>query len=143
MSMQEKVIAFAAGAILLVSVVMGYAALFAQPKLAQPISALPGVAADEVTGELSINLPDPTADPSTTAKEPPKSQPAAIFPLDLNSASVHELTLLPGIGPVLAQRIIDHRKAVGRFDSVSQLQDVKGIGPKKFADIKDLVTVGE
>ena len=141
MSMQEKVIAFATGAILLVSVVMGYAALFAQPKLGQPISALPGIAADQTTGELSIQLPDPAADVSPTPKEPPPT--AAIFPLDLNSASVHELTLLPGIGPVLAQRIIDHRKAIGRFDSVSQLQDVKGIGPKKYADIKDLVTVGE
>ena len=114
MSMQEKVIAFAAGAILLTSVVLGYAALFAQPKLGKPITALPGVAADEATGELSIVLPDPAADPAPAPKEQPP--PAAVFPLDLNLATVHELTLLPGIGPVLAQRIIDYRKAMGRFD---------------------------
>jgi competence protein ComEA len=62
-------------------------------------------------------------------------------PLDLNSATVAELDALPGIGPVLAQRIVDHRSAHGPFTSVDQLDDVSGIGPAIFADLVDRVRV--
>jgi len=61
--------------------------------------------------------------------------------INLNAATLEELDTLPGIGPVLAQRIIDYREAHKGFTSVSELQEVSGIGPKKFADIKDKVTV--
>jgi competence protein ComEA len=63
-------------------------------------------------------------------------------PLDLNLASLKQLDGLPGVGPVLAQRIIDWRTAHGRFDSVDQLNAVSGIGDAKFADLRPLVTVG-
>lgn len=61
--------------------------------------------------------------------------------VDLNTADLAELDTLPGVGPVLAQAILDYRTDHGRFDSVDQLQQVSGIGPSKFADVKDLVTV--
>jgi competence protein ComEA len=61
--------------------------------------------------------------------------------LDLNSATVADLDALPGIGPVLAQRIVDHRTAHGPFTSVDQLDDVSGIGPAIFADLVDRVRV--
>jgi competence protein ComEA len=61
--------------------------------------------------------------------------------VDLNSATVGQLDGLPGVGPVLAQRILDWRTAHGRFDSVDQLRSVSGIGDSKFADLKLLVTV--
>ncbi|MDI6892366.1 MAG: helix-hairpin-helix domain-containing protein [Actinomycetota bacterium] len=61
--------------------------------------------------------------------------------VNLNTATLDELDTLPGIGPVLAQRIIDYREAHRGFTSISELQEVSGIGPKKFADIKDKVTV--
>jgi competence protein ComEA len=61
--------------------------------------------------------------------------------LDLNRASVEELDSLPGIGPVLAQRVVAYRKSVGKFQAVDELRDVKGIGVKKFNRIKPLVTV--
>jgi len=60
--------------------------------------------------------------------------------LDLNSATAAQLDALPGVGPVLAQHIIDWRTAHGGFTSVSQLQNVSGIGDSKFADLKALVT---
>lgn len=61
--------------------------------------------------------------------------------VDLNTASTEQLDALPGVGPVLAQRIVDWRTQHGRFDSVDQLNDVSGIGDSKFADLKPLVTV--
>ncbi len=61
--------------------------------------------------------------------------------LDLNSATAQELDALPGIGPVLAQRIVDHRDEQGPFRSVDQLDDVPGIGPTIFAELAELVTV--
>jgi competence protein ComEA len=61
--------------------------------------------------------------------------------LDLNTATVADLDALPGIGPVLAQRIVDHRTASGPFTSVDQLDDVSGIGPAIFAELAERVTV--
>ena len=61
-------------------------------------------------------------------------------PVNLNTASVAELDALPGVGPVLAQRIVDHRKQ-GPFRSVDELDDVPGIGPARAAELAELVTV--
>jgi competence protein ComEA len=61
--------------------------------------------------------------------------------VNLNTAAVAELDALPGIGPVLAQRIVDHRVSQGPFTSVDQLDDVPGIGPARAAELAELVTV--
>jgi competence protein ComEA len=61
--------------------------------------------------------------------------------INLNTATADQLDALPGIGPVLAQRILDWRTEHGRFVSVDQLRQVSGIGEAKFADIRGLVTV--
>jgi competence protein ComEA len=61
-------------------------------------------------------------------------------PVNLNTASAAELDALPGVGPVLAQRIVDHRKQ-GPFRSVDELDDVPGIGPARAAELSELVTV--
>jgi comEA protein len=64
----------------------------------------------------------------------------AIEPLvDINRAGLEELDALPGIGPVLAQRIIDYRQKHGGFKRIDELRNVPGIGPKRYAAIKDLV----
>jgi competence protein ComEA len=60
--------------------------------------------------------------------------------LNLNTATAAELDVLPGVGPVLAQRIVDHREQ-GPFTSVDQLDDVPGIGPARAAELAELVTV--
>lgn len=62
-------------------------------------------------------------------------------PVDLNGATVEQLDALPGVGPVLAQRIIDWRQAHGGFRTVDDLQQVPGIGARKFSDLKSLVVV--
>ncbi len=61
--------------------------------------------------------------------------------INLNSATMKELMKLPGIGEVLAERIIAKRKELGGFKSVEDLLEVKGIGEKKLAKIKPLVVV--
>ena len=62
-------------------------------------------------------------------------------PVDLNRASAADLEALPGIGPALAQAIIDHREQNGPFRSVDGLADVRGIGPAKMEQLRPLVKV--
>ncbi len=62
-------------------------------------------------------------------------------PVDLNSATAADLDALPGIGPVLAQRIVDWRRQNGPFASVEELLEVSGIGPSVLADLQGRVTV--
>jgi competence protein ComEA len=66
---------------------------------------------------------------------------AAGGPLNLNTATLAELDGLPGVGPVLAQRILDARTAQGGFTAVSDLRKVDGIGDARYEQLKDLVTV--
>ncbi|GAA4187661.1 ComEA family DNA-binding protein [Microbispora amethystogenes] len=61
--------------------------------------------------------------------------------VNLNTATAAQLDALPGVGGVIAQRIVDYRDARGGFQSVDQLKDVPGIGERKFAELRDKVTV--
>ncbi|WP_420856239.1 ComEA family DNA-binding protein [Streptomyces abyssalis] len=60
--------------------------------------------------------------------------------MSLSSATVAQLETLPGVGPVLAQHIVEYREEHGGFTSVDQLQEVNGIGDRRFADIKPKVS---
>jgi competence protein ComEA len=71
----------------------------------------------------------------------PVAAPAPSGKVDLNTATPADLDALPGIGPVLAQRIVDHRTHQGPFRSVDELDDVPGIGPAIFGQLVDLVVV--
>ena len=64
------------------------------------------------------------------------------FPVSINHASKEELSALPGIGDVLAQRILDYRAAHGYFRSVEELLNVEGIGKKRLEEILDLIVIG-
>ncbi|SCG38822.1 competence protein ComEA [Micromonospora echinaurantiaca] len=61
--------------------------------------------------------------------------------VNLNTATLAQLDSLPGVGPVLAQRILDHREQHGGFRSVGDLRQVDGIGDARYEQLKDLVTV--
>ena len=78
---------------------------------------------------------DPQFEISSAVQYPSKKK------VNLNSASASELELLPRIGPVLSQRIIDYRKTKGRFERIEDLMGVSGIGEKTFEKIKNLITV--
>ncbi|GAB3314008.1 ComEA family DNA-binding protein [Geodermatophilus aquaeductus] len=83
--------------------------------------------------QVAVGVPGPAAGAAGGA--------APAGPLDLNTATVADLDALPGIGPVLAQRIVDHREQHGRFARVEQLDDVPGIGPAVYGELADLVRV--
>lgn len=61
--------------------------------------------------------------------------------ININTARQYELEALPGIGPVLAARIIAYREKHGLFSSVEQLRRVSGIGPKRYELLRDMVVV--
>ena len=63
--------------------------------------------------------------------------------VDLNRATAADFDQLPGVGPVLARRMVDYRKSVGRFHAVEDLRAVKGIGKKKLEQLKPFVTVAK
>lgn|SRR5699024_11113341 len=67
--------------------------------------------------------------------------PTEEAPLNLNTATQAELELLPGIGPVLAQAILDYRDSFGGFSAKEQLKEVSGIGEKRYAAVEALITV--
>ena len=63
--------------------------------------------------------------------------------ININTARVDLLQRLPGIGPVLAKEILAHREERGPFKDIEGLKDIKGIGDKKFEDVKGMITVNE
>ncbi len=68
---------------------------------------------------------------------------AALAMVDINTATLEELTALPGIGPVKAEAIIKYREEQGLFKDILELKNVKGIGVKTVEKIKNDITVGK
>lgn len=81
--------------------------------------------------------PETPAHDEAAAAQPP----AGSGLVSLNSADVTELVTLDGVGEATAQAIIDHRTGAGGFTAIEQLQEVKGIGPAKFEQLKDQVSL--
>jgi competence protein ComEA len=90
-------------------------------------------------GELLLVGLTSTASGAAAGSGASSSQPAG--PVNLNSATIEQLDTLPGIGPVLAQRIVDYRTTNGPFAAVDDLNDVSGIGDTIFAELAPLVAV--
>ena len=61
--------------------------------------------------------------------------------MNINEAKQEELEELPGIGPSIAKKIIEYREQNGKFTSIDELQEVKGIGEAKFENIKEYIMV--
>ncbi|MBC7329167.1 helix-hairpin-helix domain-containing protein [bacterium] len=71
----------------------------------------------------------------------PYYQQIPLGKIDVNTATKEELASLPGIGPALAERIIQYRLSVGRFYSIDELLNVPGVGEKKLEKIKPYIEV--
>lgn len=93
-----------------------------------------------VPEDESLSTEAASGEPSIQSQRPGRAR--APSRLDLNRATVEQLQALPGIGAVLAQRIVERRRARGSFRTVDELREVKGIGVKKLKQLQPLVTVG-
>lgn len=92
-------------------------------------------APEEIQEEAPLELEE------AEQQTPQLSAPTEEAPLNLNTATQAELELLPGIGPVLAQAILDYRDSFGGFSAKEQLKEVSGIGEKRYAAVEALITV--
>jgi competence protein ComEA len=128
----------------------GLVTLTTGARVADAIAAAGGLLPD--ADAASVNLAAVVSDgeqvavgvPAASGGSAGKGAGAAPGPaslLNLNTATAADLDGLPGIGPVLAQRIVDYRDEQGRFTAVDQLDDVPGIGPAIAARLAKLVTV--
>ena len=90
---------------------------------------------------VEITRPAPTAT-ALAVPESAASEPEQTELIDLNTATASELTALPGIGEVLAARIVEHRNANGPFVRLDQLMAIQGIGPITYERIRPLVRLG-
>lgn len=146
----------------------GVVALPVDSRIQEAIEAAGGVAIDGDASRLNLAAPlydgdqvivpvlPPTALPNQVApaersaalpmlpqvgQSASTAQPQGTLLININTATVDELESLPGIGPVTAQKIIDHRTQYGSFQTIEAIMDVKGIGPATFERIKELITV--
>jgi len=79
--------------------------------------------------------------PGQPEQKPPEASPDPVEPLNINFATQSELESLPGIGPVIALRIIEYRQEYGPFEKIDEIKAVEGIGEAKFDQIKDYITI--
>jgi competence protein ComEA len=103
--------------------------------------ALLNLARRLVDGEQLLVGVSPPPGAAASGGGPAAGEGTAGSPLDLNAATLDQLDALPGVGPVLAQRIVDWRTAHNGFTSVDQLRQVGGIGGRKFDQLRPLVRV--
>jgi|SRR4030095_1898129 len=94
-------------------------------------------------GQQRKNELDRFADSLITAKEnTPRNDTSKIDrKININSAFAPDLEILPGIGEVIAERIVDYREQKGGFKKIEDIKKVKGIGEKKFEQIREYITV--
>lgn len=86
-----------------------------------------------------MTVPSVTTEPERAETEEPR---VISFPISINDADKESLMALPGIGDVLAQRILDYRDENGAFSAPEELLNVEGIGKKRLEEILDLITIG-
>jgi len=97
------------------------------------IAAILGIAVSAAAASAQNNATTPKAGATATA--------TATAPVNLNTATAEQLATIPGVGPKMAERIIDYRQKNGGFKKVEDLMNVSGVGEKSFLKMKPLITV--
>ncbi|MDO5546307.1 MAG: helix-hairpin-helix domain-containing protein [Eubacteriales bacterium] len=92
-------------------------------------------------GSVTVSIPAQAQTVPADTQPEPSAQDAAL-PVNINTADAAELAVLPGIGEVLAQRIVDYRALHGDFTAPEQLTNVEGIGEGKLDAILEWITIG-
>lgn len=92
---------------------------------------------------VETTVSDAAADKAVSVEAADTTAADVTFPIDLNEATAEQIELLPGIGPELAARIIEYRDTFGAFKTIEEIQNVSGIGEKRFESIKSMITVEE
>lgn len=82
-------------------------------------------------------------EPSTTTTVETAVSSVVSGKIDLNTATAEQLMTVPGIGETYAARIIEYRELVGRFFQIEQLQEIEGIGEKRYAQWKSYFTIAQ
>ena len=93
-------------------------------------------------GERIIVPFQKTPAPVAQSNQTPPAEPASAGPLNINTASADELDELPGIGEVIAERIVAYRESHGAFSSIEELAEVSGISERMVDDLRPLITAG-
>lgn len=92
----------------------------------------------------SVRQTEPAQPDAAELVFPEEAEPEISYPLDLNAATAEELETLPGVGAILAERIVSYREAVGGFQTLEELQQVNGIGSGIYSQIAPyLFIIGE
>jgi competence protein ComEA len=101
--------------------------------------ALPSADLDQINLAAPLSAGDQIEVPDRSGS-PSESNADSDGLIDINRADASELQTLPGVGPVLAERIVAHRESVGGFESVEDLLDVSGIGETILASLRDFIS---
>jgi len=97
------------------------------------MAAILGIAVSAAAASAQNKATTPQAGATTTA--------TATAPVNLNTATAEQLATIPGVGPKMAERIIDYRQKNGGFKKIEDLMNVSGVGEKSFLKMKPLITV--
>jgi len=94
------------------------------------------------SGQVLVSIPVLSASQSQLSELSTSSAEEFTFPININTAGKDALTNLPGIGDVLAERILEYRQEFGNFEAPEDLMKVSGISEKRFEQLAEYITTG-